>query len=72
MNKVPASSPKPEAPIVRTLVSNQRAIPFELQEDPDPIPHERNLQPSEVPAATRALADLALLLFNSNEFVYAY
>lgn len=31
-----------------------------------------DLQPSEVDAETRALADLCLVLFNSNEFVYLY
>jgi hypothetical protein len=31
-----------------------------------------DLQPSDVPAHTRALADVCLALFNSNEFAYVY
>jgi hypothetical protein len=31
-----------------------------------------DLQPADVPAHTRALADVCLALFNSNEFAYAY
>ena len=36
----------------------------------DPVKYEENVHPSEVDAATLALADFALALFNSNEFVY--
>jgi hypothetical protein len=32
--------------------------------------YERDLSPWEVRPATRALADLCLVLFNSNEFLY--
>jgi hypothetical protein len=38
----------------------------------NPVEHEENVHPSEVDASTRALADFALVLFNSNEFVYLY
>jgi hypothetical protein len=31
-----------------------------------------DLQPADVDARTRALADVCLVLFNSNEFVYVY
>ena len=31
-----------------------------------------DLQPAEVPAHTRALADVCLALLNSNEFAYVY
>ena len=31
-----------------------------------------DLQPHEVDARTRALADVCLMMFNSNEFVYVY
>ena len=34
--------------------------------------YEPDLQPSQVDARTRAFADLCLVLFNSNEFVYVY
>ena len=31
-----------------------------------------DVKPAEVGAETRALADLCLLLFNTNEFMYVY
>jgi len=34
--------------------------------------YEENLHPSDVSPETRALADMALVLLNSNEFVYVY
>jgi hypothetical protein len=36
------------------------------------IDYERDLMPWEVDAKTRGLAELCLVLFNSNEFVYVY
>ncbi len=59
--------------IVRSLVEEFSGKPFEYDEilpvfedyDPDP-------KAADVSAETRALADLCLLLFNSNEFVYVY
>jgi hypothetical protein len=41
-------------------------------QQPDPARYEANLHPSDVAPETRALAGLALALFNSNEFVYIY
>ena len=38
----------------------------------DPLEYEMNLHPSQVGPGTRALANLMLSLFNSNEFVYVY
>ena len=38
----------------------------------DPAVFEGNLQPGQLSAATRALANIMLSLFNSNEFVYVY
>lgn len=57
--------------ITRSLVEELTGQPFEYQEilpvfedyQPDP-------KPSDVSPATRALADVCLLLFNSNEFIY--
>ena len=34
--------------------------------------YERDLQPWEVPAGTRALAELCLVLLNSSEFLHVY
>ena len=36
------------------------------------VAYEENIHPSDVTPETRALADVALVLLNSNEFVYIY
>jgi hypothetical protein len=41
-------------------------------QQPDVVEYEEDLHPSEVSPETRALADLCLVLLNSNEFVYIY
>ena len=59
--------------VVRSLVEEFTGEPFEFIEKlnvyedyvPDP-------KPWTVDADTRALADVCLLLFNSNEFMYVY
>lgn len=68
--------PKPVAyptQITRSLVEELSGKVFEYQEI---LPVFENYQPdskaADVPANTRALADLCLLLFNSNEFVFVY
>ena len=43
-----------------------------LHRRPASVEYEENLHASQVGPATRALADLALVLFNSNEFAYVY
>jgi hypothetical protein len=45
---------------------------FEFVQPEDPAPYEANLHPAETAPETRALADLALVLLNSNEFVYVH
>ncbi len=69
---------RPEAPvypakITRSLVEEFSGDTFEYEEI---LPAFENYQadrkPGEVSPKTRALADLCLLLFNSNEFVYVY
>ena len=45
---------------------------MKIEEETDPVAYEENLQPGRCQPETRALADLALVLFNSNEFVYVY
>jgi hypothetical protein len=67
--------PQPEAPpkpIVRAITSELTGTAVEVEEDHIPVKYEEDLKPSQVPAATRALADLALSLYNTNEFVYVY
>jgi hypothetical protein len=59
--------------ITRSLVEELTGQPFEYEEI---LPTFKNYvsdkKPSDVNSNTRALADLCLLLFNSNEFIYVY
>ncbi|MBL68214.1 MAG: hypothetical protein CMO74_07145 [Verrucomicrobiales bacterium] len=59
--------------ITRSLVEELTGQPFEYEEI---LPVFENYvadrKPADVSAETRALADLCLLLFNSNEFMYVY
>jgi hypothetical protein len=65
--------PRPEKrPVVHTIASELTGETFRFVQQEDPEPYEENIHPSEVTPATRALADLALVLFNANEFVYVY
>ncbi len=68
--------PEPQPPpreLDRTVVEEMSGLalnykePLEVYEDY--VPH---MKPWDVEPATRALADLCLLLFNSNEFMYVY
>lgn len=71
-----SSSPaKREYPteITRSLVEEFSGQPFEYREIlPGYSNYTPDLHAADVPANTRALADLCLLLFNSHEFVYSY
>ena len=59
--------------ITRSLVEELTGQPFEYEEIlPVFEDYVRDLKPADVSAKTRALADLCLLLFNSNEFMYIY
>ena len=65
--------PKSEYPtsITRSLVEEFSGKPFEYEEIlPAFEDYVADLKPADVNAETRALADLCLLLFNSNEFIY--
>ena len=71
-----SNSPRAETyptQITRSLVEEFTGTPFEYQEW---LPIYEDYQPDtrawEVGPSTRALADLCLLLFNSNEFAYVY
>ena len=71
--KTPA--PKTEYPtkITRSLVEEFSGSPFEYEEI---LPVFENYTPdkkaADVSPETRALADVCLLIFNSNEFIYVY
>lgn len=59
--------------ITRSLVEEFSGKPFEYEEIlPVFEDYVADQKAADVPANTRALADLCLLLFNSNEFVYVY
>lgn len=68
--------PAPEAyptRITRSLVEEFTGAPFEYEEWlPVYEDYTPDVRPAEVGPGTRALADLCLLLFNSNEFAYVY
>lgn len=59
--------------ITRSLIEELTGQPFEYEETlsvfENYVPDKK---PADVSANTRALADLCLLLFNSNEFIYVY
>ncbi len=58
--------------IVRSRIAEFSGSRVEIVEEWDASSYERNLQPSQVPAETRALAEICLVLLNSNEFVYLH
>lgn len=59
--------------ITQSLVEEFSGQPFEYEEIlPVFEDYQPDTKPAEVDADTRALADLCLLLFNSNEFMYVY
>jgi hypothetical protein len=60
------------ARLVQSMIEELTGDPFEFEEDWDMSNYEYNLQPTAVSAETRALADLCLVILNSNEFVYVY
>jgi len=65
--------PKPEKkPLIHQITSELTGEQHSFLQQSDPEDYEENLHPSAVGPQTRALADLALVLFNSNEFIYVY
>ncbi|MEM9941967.1 MAG: DUF1553 domain-containing protein, partial [Planctomycetota bacterium] len=59
--------------ITRSLVEEFTGETFQYVELLDIYEEfEKDLEPSDVDAKTRALADICLLLFNSNQFMYVY
>lgn len=59
--------------ITRSLVEEFSGETFEYEEIlPAFENYQADMKPADISVETRALADLCLLLFNSNEFVYVY
>ena len=70
-----AQAPLPPAarqPVVHMITSELTGERHRFVQPEDPAEVERNPHPSQVRPETRALADIALSLFNTNEFVYVY
>ena len=63
---------QPPDDVVHHITSELTGEKFEFVQPAYSGPYEHNPHPSEAAPETRALADLALALFNSNEFVYVY
>jgi hypothetical protein len=59
-------------PLVRSITSELTGENFRFEEDLPPWQYEDNVHASDASPETRAWADLALVLFNSNEFAYVY
>ena len=58
--------------VIQPMIEEMTGENFEFEEDWDMSNYQYNLQPTEVTSETRALADLCLVILNSNEFVYIY
>ena len=73
LNDSKTVSPKPPLEVRRDAVEENTGEKFSFNEKlhayADFVP---DLQPTDVPIRTRALADVCLALLNSNEFVYVY
>ena len=70
-----AARPKPRTeppPVVGTITAELTGEKYEFVQARVEEAYEHNPHPSEVSPETRALAGLALALFNSNEFAYLY
>ncbi|MDQ6700574.1 MAG: DUF1553 domain-containing protein, partial [Acidobacteriota bacterium] len=61
-----------QKPVIRGITSELTGTEVMIEEDRDSAAHEANLHAREVSPETRAMAELALALFNLNEFVYVY
>ncbi|MCC6420191.1 MAG: DUF1553 domain-containing protein [Gemmataceae bacterium] len=58
--------------IARERIAEFSGATVRIVEDWDPAGYEPNLKPWDVPAETRALAEVCLVLLNSNEFLYVH
>ena len=68
----PAPAKGERKQLVRSLVGEHTGKKFDYQEEQSLVRYEENLHPSEVSPQVRMLAELALVLFNTNEFAYVY
>ena len=67
------AKPRGEEPIiVATITSELTGEKYQFAQPRLKVNYEHNPHPCKAAPETRALADIALALFNSNEFVYVY
>ncbi len=66
--------PRSSAPktLMRSITSELTGAEVTVEEDDVAVQYEPNLRAADVTPRVRALADLALVIFNSNEFIYRY
>jgi hypothetical protein len=69
---VPSRAEAAPKRIVRSIIGELSGKQFDFEEDWDPATYEFNLKPGQVTDRVRALAELCLVLLNSNEFAYVY
>ena len=62
----------PRKPVARSITSELTGGEVKIQEDEEIGAYEENVKPGQVSAEVRALAELGLVLFNSNEYLYVY
>jgi hypothetical protein len=59
-------------PVVHSITSELTGERHQFTHPEDPAEYEANLHPSDVTPEVRAMADVALVLLNANEFAYVY
>jgi hypothetical protein len=64
--------PQPPGRLLRSAIVELTGEKVEIEEETTPSAYEPNLHPSQVGPETRGLAELCLVLFNSNEFAHVY
>jgi hypothetical protein len=69
-NPPPAAVPR--KPVVRSITSELTGAEVKVEEDQEIGPYQENVKPDNVAPGVRALAELGLALFNSNEYLYVY
>jgi len=70
--RTPAAAVPARSPLVRSITSELTGTEVTVEEDQVPMAYEDDLQLKRVSPPARALVELALVLFNLNEFVYVY
>jgi hypothetical protein len=70
--RTPATTVPARTPLVRSITSELTGTEVTIEEDQAPVAYEDELRLSRMSPGARALAELALALFNLNEFVYVY